>query len=49
VPILLDAAKTDPKSMGTAAVSALGDIKTPKARRVLLICSRERRARPAAG
>jgi HEAT repeat protein len=37
VPILLDVAKTDPDvEVRTAAVLALGDIKTPKARQALL-------------
>lgn len=37
VPILLDSARTDSEvEVRTAAVSALGDIKTPKARQALL-------------
>jgi len=37
VPLLLDAAKTDPEvQVRTAAVSALGEIKTPKARQALM-------------
>jgi len=37
VPILIDVAKTDPDvEVRTAAVSALGEIKTPKARQALI-------------
>jgi HEAT repeat protein len=37
VPILIDVAKTDPDvEVRTSAVSALGEIKTPKARQALI-------------